>query len=554
MGERLWTPGQVLKDGSKELWEKTRLRVLQPGGLFFFCRTMAGFPDLARRAHLPLCLFLEKPTRRSLLIEYPRKHLKTTIATVGDSLWRFACDAIRGKDLDQRHAYASSIKTNSQRMLRLTKQIVENSVMLQSFIPEMIPEFGNDQVWNSEEIIFPRQRSLPEPSIDTLGAGTKSTSRHYDVLKEDDLINEENWDSPSAIKKAIEQHQLYENVIESSASLRMIEENAWGAYDLNNHIILHEPSTAVFSVDAETGLNHNRSRHIDPEVMEMTKEWEDGRGVWVERFDRLELAGIREKVGARIYNAQYKNQPFDPDVVDFREEWLGWYDMGVAQVEGKKIPAIRTIAKPGKPQLVVPIRDLNIVAAWDPSMGRKDESDRSAFVVVGVDAESNVFVLDVLAVRKDPLDFIAEIAETIVKWGVTRVGIESVAFQAVLGRVVQQWLELNRLTQKDPNHPAFKIGIGMFEELKPAPGKTKEGRVRYLLSVPAKEGRIYLQGQFLELLEEWNHFPIGKTKDIMDALAYTAMLWERGETAEEEEVRRVEVDNDFNTRDSVTGY
>lgn len=557
MGERIWTPGQVAADGSKELWQKTRERIIQPGGLFFFCKAICTFPDLSPRAHLPLCLFLERPTKRSLLIEYPRKHLKTTIATVGHTLWDFACSAIKGEDLTQRHAIASSIKTNAQRMLRLAKQIVESNVMFQTFIPEMIPEFGNDQVWNSEELIFPRKASIAEPSIDTLGAGTKATSRHYDVLKEDDLINEENWDSPQAIKKAVEQHQLYENVIESAESLRMTSENSWGPYELNNHIVVNEPNTAVFSVDAELGLNANRSRHLSPEVLALTEAWRDEKGVWVERFDRAALAGIREKVGARIYNAQYKNQPFDPDVVDFREEWLGWYEWGWTEEKGRRKQVVRTNPQPGRPQLVIKLEDMNIVAAWDPSMGRKDDSDRSAFVVTGVDAEGRVFVLEVIALRKDPMDFVDDIIESVVKWNITRVGIENVAFQAMLERVIGERLKLRRLQAQmrgDDKDAALKVGVGIFEELKPLTGKSKESRVRYLLSVPAKEGRIHVHPLMTTLLEEWNHFPIGKTRDIMDALAYTAQLWERGETSEENDARVNEEIEDLSSRDPMTGY
>lgn len=554
--------------GSTELIDSTRRRIAAPGGFYFFSKSLCGFPDVDFRAHMAVCLVLERLVKKelivdgqlvtSLLLEYPRKHLKTTLATIALTLYLFALRVVRGEDPVDRVGIASSIRENAKRFLRPISAIVTSNQLFQLFLPELMPDFSDELVWNSEEIIFPRQRYFPEPSVDTLGAGSKATSRHYTHLVEDDMINEENYDSPQAIRKAIDLHMLYENLMELNTDVRLVTANSWAAFDLNAHIIKNEPKTAVFSVDAEAGYNERRSRLIPPDIVEMCREWEDGEGVWRARFGRPELADIRQKVGARIYNAQYKNKPFDPDVVDFRVEWMRRYEWGRRVVQGGPDERILRVDTDGLPQRIVRLRDLSVVAAWDPALGVKsDDSSRSAFVVTGVDADSNVYVLEVLAERKDPMNFIDDIIESVDRWGVSRVGIEDVLFQRLLAPVIEARLETRRLKSilaGRPDDVASRVGVGVFEPIKPLRGKDKDGRIRYLLSVPGKEGRLHAHPSHLELLDEWEHFPMSQTKDILDALAYTALLWVPGTTTEELLYLRKVVDTDLAGRDPVTGY
>jgi phage terminase large subunit-like protein len=535
-----------------------RRRITEPGGLYFFNKVLCGFPDLSERTHLPLTMLVERLLRkelpqRSLLVEYPRKHMKTTVVTEGATLWMFCLHAALGEDLTTRAALASSTKTNAMRFLRLVKMIVETNPVLRSFFPEIVPDFGDEQVWNQDEILFARQRVFPEPSIDTIGAGTKTTSRHYSLIMEDDMINEENYDSPTAVGKAIELHQLYENLLESNNDVRIVTGNSWSGADLNEHIIRTEPDTIVFSVDAEDGINWDRSRHIPDDIARLCEEWKDGRGLWLERFPIEELAKIRQKVGPRIYNAQYKNKPFDPDVVDFKQEWLRYYEWG-RRPDGEKVLKIQP---PGQPLELVELRDLQIVAAWDPAMGRKTDSDRSAFVVTGVDPKSRVFVLDVLAVRMDPADFLDAIFDTLIEWKVRRVGIESVAFQRLIFRTVDLKLKNERLEAEmkgDKKARANFLSTGVFEELRPLKGKDKEGRIRHLLSGPFRDGLVYMHASQIDLISEYTTFPVGKTDDILDALAYTAMLWERGITEDDETTNLRLLDEMDKKRDPITGY
>jgi hypothetical protein len=544
-------------DGSQELWDQVRARIIRPGGLFYFCQGLIGFPDLTYRCHMPICLFLEDETVPWKLLEYPRKHLKTSIATVGHTLWIFARRVVKGEDPIDRVGIASSTKTNAMRFLRLISFTVEQNVLFQNFLPELLPEFGNEDVWNREEIIFPRKRTFTDPSVDTIGAGGKPASRHFTIFKEDDMVNEENWDSPTAIKKAIELHQLYEGLLEGAEDPRLTCENSWTDYDLNRHIVDNEPDTAILSVGATGKVNPKRSRNLPKIVERMCLRWEqDDESIWPERFDKAALDRIRRKVGARIYNAQFENQPFDPDVVDFKEEWLRYFEF---DHNGD----IRIVPQRGIEMEIVKINSLYKVAAFDPALSEKTTAARSALVIHGVDPKGRVFQLDTIATRRNPLPVLGLVFEAILKWGVMRCAVEKVLFQQVLVDLLQERCTAFNEDMAGKGRDT-RIYSGIFEPIgpevykrakgHPGRGQAKPARIRALIGTAFEEGKVYIRREQTEFIDEYLHHPIGKTMDLLDAFAYAASLWAPGEDEDEVEERERAEAAYLAQRDPVTGY
>lgn len=529
------SPRGVVSDGSKELWHQVRQRVVEPGGLYFWNKAICGFPDLTRRAHLPVCLFYEDDTIKHKLIEYPKSHLKTTCGTVGKTGHIFACRVVKGEDLIDRVALASSTKTNAMRFLRLISVLIQTNPMIHNFFPELLPDFGDKEVWNAEEITFPRIRKFTDPSVDTLGVGGSATSRHYTFIIEDDMLNEESADSPTAIRKAIDLHKYYTSLLVDDDSNFITNEHAWTEYDVNKHIIEEEASTAVFSVGATTGLNTDRSRHVPEHIVELTRAWDDGQCVWPERYGPKALAERRQKAGARIYNAVYENNPFDEDVVDFKESWLRYYEF-------TKDGDIRIMPTRGVEMEVAPIRNMYICGALDPALSVKSGAARSALTITAVDHLDRVFLLEAYARRLDPLVVLDDVIDLVKRWDCTRCAVESVLFQKVLVDVLER-----RCNQHG-------LAIGTFEEIKPPKGKNKEERIRALLGTAFSEGRVYIHSSQTDFINEYLHFPMGRTVDLLDAFAYASMLWASGTTDEDISHLRRQEQARFNAMDPVTGY
>jgi hypothetical protein len=553
------SPALAALDGSPELYDQVRLRIIRPGGLYYFTKGICGFPDLTVRCHGPVCAFLEDKTHTSKLLEYPRKHLKTTIATVARTLWIFACRVVQGEDPVDRVGIASSTKENAMRFLRLIAFIPEQNILFQNFLPELLPEFSNEDVWNRHEIIFPRNVAFTDPSVDTIGAGGKPASRHYTWFVEDDMVNEENWDSPGAIKKAVELHQLYEGLMVTPEDPRLVCENSWTDYDLNRHIVDNEPDTAVLSVGCTGGLNTNRSRHLPESALQVMRTWDlDDESIWPERMNVVQLLRMRKRVGARIYNAQFENQPFDPDVVDFREDWLRYYEW---TADGN----IRIPIQPGHKEIeIVKLIELHRVAAYDPALSTKTDADRSALVVHGVDPISRVFQLECIAQHSNPLPFMDLVYETCLKWGVERCAVEKVLFQRILIDLLHERADAFN-ARMEAEHKDARVFAGMFEPIGPDAFKRLKGslsgaaqakipRIRALIGTAFEQGKVYIHASQVKFVDEYLHFPIGKTRDILDAFAYAASLWAPGES-EEMLIEAMERESNWLAqRDAVTGY
>ena len=552
---RSLNPEGAMKDGSLELFDMVRARIVAPGGLYFLGKGVIGFPDLRPRSHLAVTLFYEDDSIQSKLVEFPKSHLKSTLGTITKTLHIFAKRAILGQDLIDRVALSSNTKTNSKRFLRLVKLIPESNIVFQNFLPELLPEFSNEEVWNQDEIVFPRVGSFTDPSVDTLGVGGAATSRHYTFIIEDDMLAEEDCDSPTAIRKAIELHQYYTSLLVPTSDGKMnfvTNEHAWTQFDLNKHIIDKEPETAVFSVGATRGMNYERSRLVPENIMKLARAWDDGEGVWPERYGKEELARRRAKAGARTFNAVFENDPFDPDVVDFKEEWLNYFEWGTEHQTGEKYIRIMPRSRPGGRQVAmekVRLTSLNVVSAFDPALSKKTTAARSAHIITGVDPIGRVFIMSTWAKRVDPLVAIDNVFAQCHEWGVNRCAIEAVLFQKVLADLLQE-----RCKVWNRDHPSDKMYSGMFEEVKPAKGKGKEGRIRALIGTSFEEGRIYIHSSMTDFIDEYLHFPIGATVDLLDAFAYVSELWSYGVEEDEIEAFLEREQEELDNRNPITGY
>ena len=535
-------------DGSLELYDQVRTRITRPGGLFFMGKGIIGFPDLTTRAHMALALMYERIDMTHILCEFPKSHLKTTLGTVTKVLWRFAYLAINDEDLWERIGLGSNTKTNAKRFLRLIKMIPESNTIFQHFVPELLPEFSNEEVWNQDEIIFPRRGAYTDPSVDTLGVGGAATSRHYTGFIEDDMLDEETAESVAGTRTAVEQHKYNTSVMVPGANNAywfLTNEHSWTQFDLNAHIIKNEPDTVVFSVGASRGYNHQRSRGVPEYITDLTTQWNDGEGVWRERFGRVELTRRRATMGARFYNALIENDPFDPDVVDFKESWLRYYEW---THDGN----IRICASDDKEMEIVPRSSLNVVAAYDPALSKKTTADRSALVVTGVDPTDRVFLLEAWAARMDPKPYMEGIFERVIKWNVQQCAVETVLFQKVLYDMLEDRCKAWNVTHKKDS--SKWVYPGVFTEVKPPRGKNKEARIRALIGTSFESGRVYVHRSCADFIDEYLHFPIGQTVDLLDAFAYTADLWVPGIDEVDTKVYEREERRYLAQRDGVTGY
>ena len=178
----------------------------------FFLANLLGYTRLSPLLHGHLCSWMAKTTSsryRNMLM--PRNHYKTTVCTICDSVQR----ALPADGLNLPYQYmlgsnvklliAHEVRESASRMLfEIASAFMANELMLILF-PELVPEPRKHRV-NKWELELPRdsrEKSIKEPTFDTIGAAGSAQGRHYDWLKLDDLIGEDARESVAVMERTI---------------------------------------------------------------------------------------------------------------------------------------------------------------------------------------------------------------------------------------------------------------------------------------------------------------------------------------------------------------
>ena len=176
-----------------------------------------------------------------------------------------------------------------------------------------------------------------------------------------------------------------------------------------------------------------------------------------------------------------------PDDQRFKREMFRYYDP-------RKLPKI-----------------MNIYTTVDLAISQNKRSDYSAVCTVGVTPENHWFVLDIDYGRWKPDEIIDAIFRAASKWKPLDVGWEKVAFQAVIGHLIEKEM---------PERGIFFRSKGLIAE------RRKELRIE-MLAPRFATGTIWFPlgaGFLTELEGELMKFPTGIHDDLIDALAYVEQL------------------------------
>ena len=167
---------------------------------------------------------------------------------------------------------------------------------------EYIDEYGryfnvflSDVKKSSSYLMFcDKDKKLYNGSIRLVGKGGSITGTDADILIIDDPYKglEEEF-TPSALDKM---NNYYDTIIEQRLephSIEIILHTRWNSYDLQGYLKENDSESYKF--------------------MELPAITEDGTPLWEERYTLKELEKKRERMGVRMFNAIYQQQPMDTD-------------------------------------------------------------------------------------------------------------------------------------------------------------------------------------------------------------------------------------------------
>lgn len=474
-----------------EMVERLRGKALED--LYFFEKGILGFDLLDEKIHLPICRNLEDRSIRRRRFKLPRSWLKSTVCSIGYLIWR----AI--KDTNIRCLIVQNSHTNARKKLAVIRGKFEKCAMLRLLFPECIPT--KDETVSVDVVSLPRSEAHAEGTFETAGTRTKLTSRHYNIIVEDDTVAPDLDDmtsdvllpSQDDVEQAIGFHRnclpLLVNIQEDEI---MIVGTRWFERDL-------------LSWSEE---NEKQYSGISRAVKETDgRPDEDGAVAWPERFGQPVLDEIRVSMGEYLYNCLYMNTPISAKGMVFQNGWFKEY-----QDEDLELIVTTTVDLATPPDENSGDIDYNVVLTTGKSL------------ITG-----KIFVLHYWEKRCSPSEVIDEIFHHVRMYKPIKVGIESIAYQKAMITFVKErmrkestWFMVEPLTHGRKSKYTRICGLEPF---------VKSGMLVF------KSWMSKLRSQLLSVSRDRGI--LSPHDDIADALAMQIPLWVLTQGVDEEKQKKL---------------
>ena len=456
--------------------------------LAYFCRIILGFRDM-NAEHDALCEFLQHDPAPVRLILMPKGTFKSSIATIGDTLW------VLTQQPNARILLYSDATEKAEGFLTGIKHHIQGAIQ-HSFFRDVYGAWEVDPkrgVWNQGAMTAAVRTSASiEPSIETAGVETSKTGKHYDRIKFDDLVTDKNVTTRELMDKVIDVYKNADALL-LRAGRKDIIGTRWDYGDLYGWVKTLLAGDPTFSIFHRSGHDAARTRYfftdIGPESL--TPE--------VCRRKQVEW-------GSYKYSCLIQNEPVDPETALFKPSDFRFYD-----------PAHRPSG-------------LYITACLDPipPHERGAQGDDAALTIVGTDHALTLYVLDIVAGRLQPSDQIEALFQLHQKWGIRNFGVETNAFQKTMRRDIDLRYKEERL--RNPTFRFFHVTEFVGTSL-----PNKRIRIRGLQPYHERGALRFpgasldtLTGHFRTLAWQLIREPKSPKDDLSDSLAGHIQLYQAG--------------------------
>jgi len=323
--------------------KKMAMRLNAHASLYYFSRNVLGHMRLSRDFHGYMCSELEQDTVRTVM-EVPRDHFKTTIASVSAPMWWALHFSNQDEDLMyalgyseewirwMHRAHFSSTRTliasetiaNARKIgVKIDGQYHSNAGFRFLF-PEIIPK--DDARWNQDSMTHNRLDGEyhGEGTFDFIGVKGALQSRHYNRQIVDDPVGEKAINSDIVMEGTIDWVKKLPGAFDSDPQRphaladQLFIGNRWSHRDLGTWLRKNVPDMHYITHAAD-GSCEQRGCKIH----------RSGIPIFPEEFTMEKLAGIRAIEGSYNYHCQFLNNPVAPEAVRFKESWLRTYHIDV---------------------------------------------------------------------------------------------------------------------------------------------------------------------------------------------------------------------------------
>jgi hypothetical protein len=485
------------------------MRDMAKNDLFFLAKGILKYKDVSVATHGQFCKFIQAHPKRRRMGLLPRGHLKSTLATIADSLRLGLADPE-----DARVLVAGETATTAEKFMEELKAHIEKNTLLRRLFPDLVPKrfSGPGVKWSGSMASLVRRSAHKEPTWQAIGVGGAVVGGHFTRIKCDDLIGFEAARSPAKMQEAKDWIDNIEALlVDQHTDIIDWIGTRWSRYDLYSHVMEgYGDSLAVFTREAiENGSVIFPEKHT------------------LEEYERI------QKISPSVWYAQYCNNPLTSDRADLPIEMVKAFRLSL---DGQSLEFEEVAGKKKSWNL----DQLDRVLLADPNSGELTAPDAAAVVVVGVSPDDEVFVLRTWSGRVSPSQFVDKIYELAKSFQVRVVGIEKAGQQST-----------RHYFEKKATDTGYYVRV---EPLRPK-NRDKEYRIRTALEPVIRSGRLYIMADQTTLRSQIASFPDCTLFDEVDALAYFVEVARKpSQTMSRQEDRTKVIDLVLARRSRRTGY
>ena len=510
-----WTPREQKQRLFILLAEK--LKRVSDASLYAFTKYVLGYSDMAIQPHWEICDFIQRYLWEDMLILAPRGCFKSTIGSVGLPLWLFT------KDKNLRIMSLSWEMDYTKGWLAVGKQHLESNRTFRLLYGDLVPHGeGTTDTWRTDRIkLTGRTLFRVECSWIASSIKTSETSQHYDMVIIDDPVNEMTRRNPEIMAQINQSLNVVAPLIDPFTRPRVGRTTPWSSDPGQRGPRMLFGTRWHFSdpygrIEAE---ERQRRRAREP------REWREyckpavnsaGKLYFPTRHTKAFLAKMKKTLGAELYSCLYMNDPLPDESKVYKLHNLGFYNERYRRTaEGEIFPMPTNFV---------------YITILDPSRGETASSAYSAFDTVGISTDNEIYVMEVI---RDRIVGNEGLIETLFqirhRWKPIKIGIESFQFQKGIyhsfkAQCVErgEWFHIHPL--EGETHKSKDMRIEDFAEFAQTRGLYLRVRDGTDLTLPPEDLYYALVPGQDFLATEMLHFPLGETKDCIDALAWLPKL------------------------------
>lgn len=422
---------------------------------------------------------------------WAREHFKSTIITFGLTIR----DILRDPEITV--GIFSFSRRIAKPFLRQIKREFEDNEKLRSLFPEICwdnPEREAPKWSEDDGFIVKRKGNPKESTVEAWGlVDAQPTSKHFRLMVYDDVVTQDSVTNPDMIAKVTDAWAVSRNLTAEGGATRYIG-TRWHHADTYREIIARGAAT--------------ERRH--PITYDGTVD-----GVPV-LWTRARVAEKRKEQGPYVFASQMLLDPTADRTHGFLDDWVQYFDPDKGSFAGH-----------------------NKYLLCDPANSKKKTSDYTAMAVIGLGADQNYYLLDMIRDRLSLTERADALFELHRRWKPRAVGYEQYGMMADVAHMQ------SRMAEENYRFEIVELGgtLGKPDRIRRMVPVFEAGRfyLPHVLQKTNGEGlTIDLVKSFIE--EEYKAFPVALHDDMFDCVSRIAdpelgIVWPKPKVEEERYAR-----------------